>query len=228
MFLLVSWRSVTKNLSRKDFLFIYDLGITNECIKEISARESIRYANRPKFKRHGAANGFHLPTSDTDCRTLSMCKATQDDLRRAYIRPLNGHSTAAYLAWHNIATSNKTGHSMYVDSFGTKWDNSKSHKELPLGCEYEMQYALRQMEGRLKCLLITDVLGLEEPGEVWKCFRVALDEVNFEAWPRQSMWHAVLLEWACRMVEMRNHKECVLTWTKMVGTSWRTCLSLAW
>ena len=207
---LVSWNSRTKNLSGKDFLFIGNSGLSNESIKDISIAESKELGSMPKFKRSGSAGGWYLPTQEDNHDTLSMSKATAHD-QRAFLRK-GGNSTGSRMAYRNLENGGNRSRTMYKDCYGR---NLSERQALVLESFSEREHAITTMEFRLKCLLATVKIGLTEQSiDAFADFEVALETVVGSSkesrlgW-RDSVWHSVLLEWACGFFDTINHQATV-------------------
>ena len=211
---LASWKSTTNNLSGRDYAFIGDLGISNESIKCISVKESTRIRTLVKNSRQGPAGGYLIPSQERCFDTRSMSKCTK--LVREFAKGPKSRSTACAITyWNHNKSKACTYGSCYNDMFMDYRSDAKIRKML-LSCGAERERAVKEMQYRLKCLLAVDVLELEHSSAIWGTFQKAVKAAlggkkpTRDSWRAVdnsiSLWHCVLLEYACSGMEYRNHQ----------------------
>ena len=205
---LVSWKNGTSDPLKRDYIFIGNLGVTNECIKSICLEETRHMQNMAVGKRYGAAGGFLVPSQKRCFDTKSMSKCTKTT--REFVKAPESTSTACAIAYNNIEKNKEVVYgTCYKDILMCRLEPDQKAKRLQT-IAAEQEKTIKEMEHRLKCLLAVEYLSLEQPSAIWSDFKKVATSVSnpsiVRKWGNVSLWHCVLLEWASRMPEIRNHQ----------------------
>jgi hypothetical protein len=207
---------ISDSTSSPDFLFMCPSFLRNEDIVEMGIDEDKSIKEMVKGARMGAASGFLLLPHNTTCfdpQSLSVGTHNQREL----FRGVNHKSTALSVDYTAPATGKRIRWaSAYRDMNMSRFSHD-SKKRMALVSPCYRRLLIKEMSSRLRCLSVTSLFHLNPLGgpNIWQQLIAAIvgrNSASSHQWQTAdasvSCWEAILLEWACKTGEMRNHEAC--------------------
>lgn len=206
----------TDDPSQPDFLFIGDSGLSNECIRNVSAMETSHIMRQKTEKRAGPATGQFIPIfEDYSYDPKALSNATRND--RVYRLNPAGDTTILKLDyWSNHSDRPKHARVISKDIVMHRLTN-RAKRALAERNGFYRQKLLAKMNNNFLAIVSIGHQALysdKKMDELWQVFVKALTDASNEncqtKWkrfdPKLTFWDIVLLEWNCHYGEDITHQ----------------------
>jgi hypothetical protein len=201
-----------------DYAILGPSHMSSETIVKVSTKEMPSILRQDKCPRRGGAGGYFDPTIKYvyDTKSLSMCTKAG----RIFFKDTEAsYSNAIKCAYWNADTKKHESHSGIVPDIYMNRVTGKQKWQECADSYFQRDRMIKEMESRVRALCIVDHYKLHTHGKSHEIFKTLTQSVIrvysensavLKWWkallPGIDDWHVVLLEYACRTGEMRNHQ----------------------